>query len=489
MNLGELDTSLITEATTWAAKKKRPLDPSLLTTVLEMRLHYGERSPGSWPAGSVQDLVLTRWAAHGPLDMPDPDILSETLETFWRFLRGTGRMTMASAEPAALVKELKRALPLMAEVNADRSNWSQGRILGDFGASLGIDLSEPTSLEGTQRKFDELVNRWNDLPFEERERLMPDPSPKSAAGAALTDALARMMADERLSLGLDPEPESGFTIVNELGLPKPERVHTDEDLANRQASESPLVKAALALADWVGERREVTGTGVLRPKLAGEAYLELGLIDWDFAFDRDLKPRGEYSPEDVARIARERAANVRSAVDLPGLDLLWEAGVDVGLIRTYSSHASAVPIHLHPDDIDWSGLGCSLLQYVVAELETLHIHALLGLLFLAMEKPDGEVPLAVVREWWTRDLPDMLKVVEALGRGGTEEFTSTYEATIDEVLRTFDNTGIWTRRDGWLAVTEFGREFALFLSALADDGMLFDEHDDDCDCFDDLDDD
>ncbi len=483
MNLGELDTSLITEATAWAAKKKRPLDPGLLTTVLEMRLHYDERSPGSWPAGAVEDLVVTRWAAHGPLDMPDPDTLSETLETFWRFLRGTGRMTMASAEPAALVKELKRALPHMAEANDDRSNWSQGRILGDFGASLGIDLSEPTSLEGTQRKFDELVNRWNDLPFEERERLMPDPSPKSAAGAALTDALARMMADEELALGFDPEDESEFRVVNELDLPEPERVYTDEDLAQRQARESPLVKAALALVDWVGERREVTATGVLRPKLAREAYLELGLIDWDFAFDRDLKPRGEYAPEDVARIAKERAANVRSARDLPGLDLLWEASVDVGLIRTDSSHASAVPIDLHPDDVEWSGLGCSLLLYAIAELETLHVHALLGLLFLAMEKPDGEVPLAVVREWWTRDLPGMLKVVEAMGRGGVEEFTSTYEATIGEVLRAFDNTGIWTRRDGWLAVTEFGREFGLYLSALADDGV-FDEHDEDCDCFD-----
>lgn len=41
------DDALIAQASAWAAKRKRPLDPGLLSTALEMRAVYDERSAGS----------------------------------------------------------------------------------------------------------------------------------------------------------------------------------------------------------------------------------------------------------------------------------------------------------------------------------------------------------------------------------------------------------------------------------------------------------
>lgn len=181
-------------------------------------------------------------------------------------------MTSGSAAPADLVRELKRALPQMVAADADRSNWSQGRVLADFGRSIGIPLDDADSIEELQGRLARVTEAWNALPTEERLRLMPDPRPRTARGAEMT----RTLNEARVS-GVMPEDDD----------PREEFPHYrpgDVVRAGRQAESSAFVQSCLALADWVGDRREVTSIGVLRPAAAREAHDHLGLYDWEEAY-------------------------------------------------------------------------------------------------------------------------------------------------------------------------------------------------------------
>ena len=102
---------LIRHAVAWADKRKQPLDRELLKTVLNLRDFHDATAPQEWQAGSAEHLMLVRWPSHGPSGVPDVDRLVETLGSFWRFLRGTGRMASSSADPRELAKEARRAAP------------------------------------------------------------------------------------------------------------------------------------------------------------------------------------------------------------------------------------------------------------------------------------------------------------------------------------------------------------------------------------------
>ncbi len=457
------DGALIAEAAAWAAGRKRPLDSALLATVLQLRAAYDDRSAGSWPEGSARDLVLVRWPAHGPADLPASDTLAGTLETFWRFLRGTGRMSMASAEPAVLVKELRRALPAMADACADRSNWSQGRVLGDFGASIGIDLSPSDSFEDTQAKFGAIVARWNELPVAERKRLMPDPSPKSAAGAEMTDALAAMREgaydDGRGFDAADLDDVSG-------------RMRGDPVAAGRQARESAFVRACLDLVRWTGMRKEVTAIGVLRLAAAREACRELGLYDWEEAHGRFAAFReAEHTPQARAQLAESWANSFASAGDCEPLHRLWEACIGAELIRVQTTVASA-RLPKPAGDADWLQLAVLLMVGLAWTMDRDAIDALLSTLDLLAGRPDGEAAVAEVHERW---LDGSGFAEDPLRRAGWEDVTRrAYLRPLEDALRNYDDTGVWTRRIGWLAITDLGREFAGVLAACIDQG-LFDQ--------------
>ena len=61
---------LIRHAVAWADKRKQPLDPDLLGTVLQLRDVHDATAPQEWPTGSAEHLMLVRWPSHGPLRCP-----------------------------------------------------------------------------------------------------------------------------------------------------------------------------------------------------------------------------------------------------------------------------------------------------------------------------------------------------------------------------------------------------------------------------------
>lgn len=76
------------------------------------------------------------------------------------------------------------------------------------------------------------------------------------------------------------------------------------DVVAKIARSSKYLRSMLALAAWVGERREVTTTGVLRPALAREVSEVLGLGAWQRDQLERRYPEGDL-PVGVAKVGRE----------------------------------------------------------------------------------------------------------------------------------------------------------------------------------------
>lgn len=234
---------VIRHARDWARQRSRALDEDLLAEALQLRSHHDDLAAQEWPQGSAERLFLVLWPAYGPA--PRPQDLHDTLDTFWRFLRATGRMSSASAEPGALRKESKRAVPKMQEAYNDPSRHSQHRVLAAFGRTAGVDLDSAADIDELNARLEQVTQAWNSLPQEERVRLMPDPTPKGTKGAQLTEQFA----------GSSP-----------VASPSPQAVAA----AAEDARSAGFVLDCLRLVEWVGEGREATQAGLLRPAVARE---------------------------------------------------------------------------------------------------------------------------------------------------------------------------------------------------------------------------
>lgn len=243
---------LIRHAQEWASSRSRPLEADLLSEALDLRFHHDELPAQEWPTGTAERLLLVTWPAYG--SAPRPQQLRDTLDTFWRFLRATGRMSSSSAAPTNLRKECKRAASRMQSAYDDPAHHSQHRVLSDFGRSIGIDLEGASDIDDVNDRLSAITEEWNSLSQEERVRRMPDPGPKGAKGAQLTEQFRRLS-------GPAPSP------------PSPEELAT----AAKRAEEAPFVRDCLRLVEWLGQGRPATQAGLLRPAVAREAYEFLDL--------------------------------------------------------------------------------------------------------------------------------------------------------------------------------------------------------------------
>jgi hypothetical protein len=138
---------LLSHFTTWLRAKNRQVDVQLLESLLDLRGTYDDLEPTLWPAGSVQDLLLRLVPAKGPTEpIPSEEVVA-ALDAYFRFLRGTGRMSARSATPALLAKEARRSAKKMAAAARDRTNWSPSKSVIDYGASIGLGLDNLSSVD------------------------------------------------------------------------------------------------------------------------------------------------------------------------------------------------------------------------------------------------------------------------------------------------------------------------------------------------------
>jgi hypothetical protein len=443
---------LIVHIERWATEKSRSVDADLLREIVNLRLQYDELPLGAWPAGSAERLLLVTWPAYGP-QPPDVDRLRETLDTFWGFLRATGRMAGGSATPTELRKEARRALPKMAAACEDPANHAQGRVLGDFGRSIGVDLDGAADVPDLEARMAQVTAAWNALPSEERVRLMLDPSSKSLIGQRMTAAVNRPSWREA-------EPDDEFDAAIEPG---------DVKVSAQLARASPFVAACLALVAWLGpEGKPVTTRGLLRPPVAREAYRQLDLWQWERRFEAVKRasygvPATPITPEVDAVLAESALSSWRSAGDCLALDRLWyacDAADQVALTRSTARRGQRVP----EADEEWRDLALVLLLGLCLRLGWYVVEPMAGMLLLAAVA-DDEVPLDAVRAWWDSRCPESLRNFGALG----------WQERLDVLMFHFEDANLWTFADDHYTLTDLGRDFASVFVNAVDSGLLGDD--------------
>ncbi|GAB3853424.1 hypothetical protein GCM10028801_06030 [Nocardioides maradonensis] len=435
---------LLRHLTAWADSKRRSFDPDLLTEILELRDRYDDLPYGEWPAGSAERLLLVTWPAYGD-NLPESDLLAETLDTYWGFLRATGRMNARSASPADLRKETRRALPKMAAAYDDPANHSQSRVLQSFGNSIGISLDGAETVEELQQRMDQITAAWNALPQDERIRLMPDPSPKSTRAAAYT-AQANALV---------PEPESADEMMEPGELA----------VSAENARSSGFVRDCLRLADWAADgRKELTTRGLLRPAIAREAYEFLDLWPWERGYEALQYPPfrdPELARPEVDAVRAEAYLNAwKSAGDCLPLDRLWFALTSAELIDETRTRA----VRRRPDpetDEEWRNLALTLTMGLCLRLGSYAIEPLTGVLLTGLVA-DAPTPLADIEAWWDSRCPDVLRDLEGVG----------WQTRLDGVWYLFADCNLWTVDDRRYALTDLGRDFALTYVSALDDGLF-----------------
>jgi hypothetical protein len=144
-----------------------------------------------------------------------------------------------------------------------------------------------------------------------------------------------------------------------------------------QVRRTPLIADAFLLTGWCADGREVTAKGVLRPALAREAIEELGL----------------WRREKTLAAAETRAdvlGRMRSAGDVPALDIPWQLALRSGLI-TIRSGCAVPSADLPVGDDDLLSLWEEAFASEIDTLDELGANIMPGMLSMIGEYFDSAV--------------------------------------------------------------------------------------------------
>ncbi|MDO5504655.1 MAG: hypothetical protein Q4G67_15955 [Actinomycetia bacterium] len=440
-------SELVGRAQAWAQKKRLPLDPDTLEEVLRLRETYDGLPVGEWPAGSVEHLLLVRWPGHGS-ESPDTQTMGSTLDTFWRFLRGNGLMAFSSAPPKRLMLEFTRAVPRMGERYDDPEAQGFNRQLFNFGAELGIDLTEAGSIEELQSKLDQVTQAWNDLPIEERLRR----SPRGSGPRPFGEGSAWESVDED-----EWDPDDDASIVRSDPSDSAPFVHA-----------SPYVQRCLALADWVGEGKQVTAKEVLRPAHARAAYVELELVRHSaiVALDR-VNERPSRTGEELRRLGETRAANLRSAMDYEELDHPWLSACAGGLIEVRGTTAVATTEPPSTDE-EWVQLALLLFIQRLRQLDPQRTLQPVVHVLLHQALPDAAA--------WEREvLLDSWASSPLNPMGEEPELRRWSDESMNLAVLFLEDLGVVRTRGDRIEPTPLGHDLALVMVGLMEEGLFGEE--------------
>ena len=459
---------LLRHAARWARERNRDLDPELLDEALRLRSMHDGLPANRWPARSITHLMLTRWPAHGPLEAPNVAALVTTLDTFWRFLRNTGRMAGGSAEPGDLLREAKAAGRRMAAACADSARFGESKQLFSFGREIGITLDDVAGMDEANQRMQQIVEAWNALPLEERRRRSPSSgNAGSRMGRAITEAAGHVQQHGGLPAGWAPPapPRLDDTSDEEPVFP------SDPAVSAPLYRSSEYTRQVLALCEWVGEGREVTATEVLRPAVAKQAYADLGLWHWerDWLIATGMELPQQARMDDL--LSRSGLSGWRSAADCLALDRLWLPALNAGLI-TIDGGKAVVDHKAFPDtDQRWAQLGQVLLLGLARRAQPeWAIDPLLGVLFTLVwegKAPRSEVELADL--WWSSPANSL-----ASGMPNPVLARQLSDGDVRRCLVMFGDSGAWTIHRGRLVGTEIGWDLALVMMSALESGVFGD---------------
>ncbi|USQ75611.1 hypothetical protein [Ornithinimicrobium cryptoxanthini] len=413
---------LLRHTETWASAKNRPLDRDLLETAIRLWTGHGGHAAQEWPAGSAESLLLQQWPTQAHLTDAEVGALVESLETFWRFLRATGRMRSGSAEPRALTKEARRAAPKM------------------IAAAAGPEQHRPMTVEEALVEWPGDVAEWED----EEEFEFED---------EFEDEFAEDYFDDftRETWALLPDDHDGWASDPPV------------EVSAWEARKSPLVQECLRFARWIGDGKRITG-GVLRPAQVREASAEFDLGDWE----REFLARSPHavpgildSPAFGDRASDGRLGGIDHLVTTRALQTLWFACTYAGLIEVESTVVRATPDadpqHERSPD-DWARLGhVSAVLGVVTRHFLEPLDPVLRVLLPFLREGVDRVEVSEVQDWWWEHDKNPWTYQ---GLGISQARTAS-DHQVERLLWAVGDTGIWRRERQTLHRTALGMDVAM----------------------------
>ncbi|MEV0492810.1 hypothetical protein [Streptomyces atratus] len=267
----------------WAGENGIDADPFVAEAALEYR-HLGtpDGRLGLWDQRHIEEFLLD-WVPRSVTVFPDeePADAPGTLRALLRYLDAFHLADPRGASLAQGLEAVDAAAPRYAEAMADRSRWGMAKFWITTAAEQGVDVHDEQALQ-------DFVGRA------QRREVPYDPK-------VLQTIVARQI---RSSGPVRSEPQLPIALPG-------------DDVLREQADRSPVLRQLRDLAEWVGrDGRTLTGSGRLRLSDARELVARLDTGDG--------------------------TDSVRSAADLPRLNLLVEWAKTARLIRVVKGKLHAV---------------------------------------------------------------------------------------------------------------------------------------------------
>lgn len=267
----------------WSRARNEHIHEPAVELVLRFKYEFVDQDLGRWRAGDIDRLLLGVFPQKVTTDDVTLAAVPAAIQAVLRYLDHQGWLSSDGAPLATLLRELRLVAPQLPAAMADTSAYGPAKGLLLAMQSDGVDPTDQGAVELWMREF-------NARSLAERE---------SVIGAS----------------GADREE------LSPLLLP-PVRIAPGHELADA-ARDSEMLGRLRRLANWIGPRRKLTGTGVLRPVDAKVVCRSLDLLE---------------DPYDEIVVK-----SLRSARELAPLHRLWVVATECGLVLDDSGWARPGP--------------------------------------------------------------------------------------------------------------------------------------------------
>jgi hypothetical protein len=284
----------------WAERRAPEADPVLVSFALDYKWGYGDGHLGRWITADLTDLLMSWFPRKVSVFAEEAERVAPSLRAFVDWLAEEGLLDPASDRPAVLRTTLERLTPSFLAAMDDPSRFGPAKSLVALMQSSGIDVTDQDAISG-------FIGGFNELPEQERKRLLPLPGEQAAPvafppvrlapQAELVAAADAAPAVERLrrftswvGQGRKLTQKGRLTLADAKALvellgtaDKVDPVIGDEVFRTRSSAELPEVAIAFAWARAARLVRVVHGRVV--PVKRGQPLLDRPLDLWERALD------------------------------------------------------------------------------------------------------------------------------------------------------------------------------------------------------------
>jgi hypothetical protein len=163
---------------------------------LDYKWGYGDGHLGRWITADLTDLLINWFPRKVSVFAEEAERVTPSLQAFVDWLAEEGLLDPASDPPAALRATLERLTPSFLAAMDDPSRYGPAKSLVALMQSSGVDVTDQDAVSG-------FIGGFNELPEQERKRLLPLPGEQAAP---LEFPPVRLASEAELAVAADAAP-------------------------------------------------------------------------------------------------------------------------------------------------------------------------------------------------------------------------------------------------------------------------------------------